>query len=452
MASTRLLSIEGRKPPLPIDSDEVRLESIIKEKIASLKRFPHGSYIPQLELFEDFIKGFATYPKKSSNPVHFLTATNLGNQRIQRTSFDEEYATRHLINNSLWREREYDLGTRNKIFCSQWLNHRQVVMGSKCNNILVLDVNTGKTFKIPNLPSSGNCKPRTPVQPCGIHAIEINPSRSLLATGGDQPHELAIYKLPSFEPVAVGESGHEDIIFDISWLDDEFLVSGSRDSSIALWKVSNDDECNTCPTKLPVYMKPITIIKYKEMDTVRCLIFNRKEKQLVALSKDSKVHLFDVNTLTRSQTVTLPPQADNVCLTYYGTGNQYAVGSKNHITMIDERDLRVKKILFREHQMGVRSIDFSNDIMSIGTGHQMIMFYDMRAQNFLKDKEDYEITLATSRGYVLENEELYATFPGNIGYHPAVYTHKFDSSNLRLFAAGGPLGNGSHGCYAGLWY
>lgn len=44
--------------------------------------------------------------------------------------------------------------------------------------------------------------------------------------------------------------------------------------------------------------------------------------------------------------------------------------------------------------------------------------------------------------------ELYHSYQD---YHPAVYTHCYDTTGTRLFVAGGPLPAFLEGCYLGLW-
>ena len=61
----------------------------------------------------------------------------------------------------------------------------------------------GQMDQIPSLKSTEESAPAE--NPCGIHAIDINPSQNLLATGGESTNDLAIYRLPTFDPVCVGE-------------------------------------------------------------------------------------------------------------------------------------------------------------------------------------------------------------------------------------------------------
>ena len=68
---------------------------------------------------------------------------------------------------------------------------------------MVVDVQSGCLDNIPSLKSSDNSTPAA--CPCGIHSIAVNPSKTLLATGAENTNDLAVYKLPTFDPVCVGE-------------------------------------------------------------------------------------------------------------------------------------------------------------------------------------------------------------------------------------------------------
>ena len=68
---------------------------------------------------------------------------------------------------------------------------------------MILDLVTRQIAVIPSLKSSNDSVPAD--CPCGIHAISVNPSRTLLATGAEHTNDLGIYRLPSFDPLCVAE-------------------------------------------------------------------------------------------------------------------------------------------------------------------------------------------------------------------------------------------------------
>lgn len=117
------------------------------------------------------------------------------------------YASRHILTHDMFKESPISLGSINKVFCSQWLSNRQIVFGTKCNKLMVYDVNMRRVDAIPTLIGSRVNGGETQN---GIHAIQINPSRTLLATGARHSSDIAIYRLPTLDPVCVGEHGHRD--------------------------------------------------------------------------------------------------------------------------------------------------------------------------------------------------------------------------------------------------
>jgi len=377
-------------------------------------------------------------------------------RRFQTMRLASEYGTRHMLSNAMLREypvSQSQVNKVSKVFCSQWLSHKQVIFGTKCNKLMVLDVNTRHMDQIPSLQSSENSIP--PDQECGIHSIEINPSRTLLATGAKNSNDIAVYQLPTLDPICVGEKAHTDWIFDQTWLDDQFLVSGSRDGSLALWKVTEEmvDQVTSADIPSYQYTRPLYHKRCKQADRVRSLCFNHRTQEIAVVSLNGYIHCWNALRMKQVMSKRLPHTLENVCLSTDEECQMYAVGSKAHTDLLDSRTLQsVRKIPSRNSGCGIRSVSFKGNILTIGTGIGLMLFWDLRACKFLEStmNSNRAVTLKASRGWV-QRDDMYMDAFQNQKYFPAIYTHCYDTSGTRLFAAGGPLQCGLKGNYIGLW-
>lgn len=304
-------------------------------------------------------------------------------------------------------------------------------------------------FQIPNLRSSGTGS--VAAENCGIHCVEINPSKTLLATGGEYPNDIAVYKLPSLEPVCLGEHGHTDWIFDACWLDDQHFVTGSRDTKLALWRV--DEELLSWKPQYPghyTFIKPVWIHRFTDAEKIRALLFNERRSEIVALSLNAQLHQFDINSLRQKNKLKLTYQNDNVCLAQINSSEKslYAVGSRTHVSLVDQRTFDSFRKINISPQ-GIRSLSFSSDTLTIGTGSGAVLFYDIRNNRLINYKDRVEnVSLNVAKGWLSPSSQEMLL---DMEYNPAIYTHQYDSTGTRLFTAGGPLTAGQVGNFASLW-
>ncbi|XP_076464961.1 DDB1- and CUL4-associated factor 12-like [Babylonia areolata] len=400
-------------------------------------------------------------PKPSANTFGYLTSRQYGHAHANPLGVYEELVSKRLPH--VLDETEFQLGTMNKVFASQWLNDKQVVFGTKCNQLVVLDTQTGHMTTIPTLQSSEESV--AALQPCGIHGISINPSGTMLATGASNTNDIGIYRLPTFDPLCVGEGAHSDWVFDLEWIDDEFLITGSRDNNMAMWRIDNNmDESRTSRMSclyVPEYAvkQPLVVKQCDKAQKVRALSINRSRKEMAVLSLNAFYHLWDIETFTQVWSSKLMCGRENVCMAVSEEKSVYAIGSHSYLTLVDSRkklyqhvhaNQRDRGLLFQ----GIRSLSFRRDVVTIGTGMGFLIFFDVRAMKFLETPMEtcpYPYQLSVGPGWLKEDENYRDIFFG-AAYPNAIYTHAYDDSGVRLFTAGGPLPAGLWGNYAGLWH
>lgn len=83
----------------------------------------------------------------------------------------------------------------------------------------------------------------------------------------------------------------------------------------------------------------------------------------------------------------------------------YVVGSRSHVTFIDPRQPSthvVASVKSVDEESGVRSLQFNEQLLSIGTGQGHLYFYDLRSRGFLMEKtRSQPCVLTASQGWLV---------------------------------------------------
>ncbi|KAH8874227.1 DDB1- and CUL4-associated factor 12 isoform 1 [Schistosoma japonicum] len=310
----------------------------------------------------------------------------------------------------VWQRRSLNPGHRNKIFACQWITNNYIVYGTKCNNLVLYDCTSNESFDIPLIKAESPDVSHINPCACGIHSIQLNTSKTFLATGGDNVNHIGVYKLSEFSPHCLLCDCHNDWVFDLRWLDDTCIASCSRDSSLALWRIpspteysSNDNELHrstrsTSNSSVLHIRRPIGYaMSSTPDDRFRALEYLPIQTSLAVVSMSRRLYLYDairmgLDKRTRPVYTLVLRDAyqEAVALRRWpAEPNCIALATHHCVLLFDIRcstakvGAAVRCILPPLDISGVRSLNFAESILSYGTSSGQVHFYDLKSDHHL---------------------------------------------------------------------
>ncbi|GBF97555.1 hypothetical protein Rsub_10156 [Raphidocelis subcapitata] len=406
----------------------------------------------------------ALHPNGSSRSfsvAHAVHARELGAGRRAEVRLATAYTILHPW---LLRPRLFDCVQRtvDKAFCASWVGPDSVLVGTKCNSLLLLDVITGSHRRVALPPKPAvRLGPELNYNPdghCGMHAMDVSPGGRYVVTGGRAAEDCVVLRREGLEPVQTF-SGHADWVFGLTWVTDAHFASCSRDGTVKLWRVSEPEGGGYIPepaaAAISVLQNKRTPVKQRD---VRCWV---PEGRIISLGVDGTVATWDT-ALRQCRKVVLEGARELICL----AANEHlvAAGSRTHAHLLDMRQRCTNVGLLPVTDNGVRSLQLRGHLLSVGTGDANVVFFDLRYLRRAKGPRLCDLAVGDDpfdaiRGHQpLELGHLeMPTSANNVqdqwGWviRDTVYTHAWDPSGTRLFMGGGPLAVGLSGCSLSAW-
>ncbi len=111
-------------------------------------------------------------------------------------------------------------------------------------------------------------------------------------------------------------------------------------------------------------------------------------------------------------------------MTINSDNNIYAIGSASHVQLLiadngksllppifikkDIGNFPLLQILFFSNfnLLGIRSLNFKNNILSIGTGQGTVLFYDLRSLQFLNNENKEQLRLQSTSGWIVSSLDI----------------------------------------------
>ena len=87
----------------------------------------------QDQLVDDKIQPLTSTPSAAMTGFQYLQRRMYGSVNVDLSALYAGIVAKHLPSTLV--EQEFKLGTMNKVFAAKWLNDKQVVFGTKCNQV-----------------------------------------------------------------------------------------------------------------------------------------------------------------------------------------------------------------------------------------------------------------------------------------------------------------------------
>ncbi len=176
-------------------------------------------------------------------------------------------------------------------------------------------------------------------------------------------------------------------------------------------------------------------------DRVRALRHDARQGVAASLGSDRRLALWDPLSGQLLRSCATRDHEDLIALDADARHGLFAVGGRDYVSFFDRRvDGVLRSVQSCNRGMGVRSLCFRDNLLSVGGGLGRLSFFDLAAGKFRRFEEarSYRL-LAGSPGAGQEEEPQ------------AIYVHRWDDAGARLFVGGGPLLLQANGGHASLW-